>query len=326
MRWAWRGFDDCSGLAAAGENAATVQFDTIRKTQMWYAKAYEAGEIFSCETVVGFNQKKQYISTGHTFGKWFACFMRGARLRMGMLQRQNKALTLKLVLGICKEAERIWASACSDTKRMEMEDTICFMLIAFEAGLRGEEVPLVLLEGLLHFWAETQMGNPHERYMMITLLGRLKGEVDLRWHLVPISDQTHSNIPLRLWMERVMARRVNYQHRSKGWLFETRAGARAKFGKYNTMFWSLAALARATNSRLVPHAIEHDDFSLWRSPRRGVVLETTQSGVDSKVMELVNRWMGKESAKGLVPSMPMRQVYTEVRSTAPTMLKYSQAL
>ncbi len=56
------------------------------------------------------------------------------------------------------------------------------------------------------------------------------------------------------------------------------------------------------------------------------MLETTQRGVDSKVMELVNRWRSKEGAKGSVPNLPMRQVYTEVRSMLPTMLKYSQAL
>ena len=43
-------------------------------------------------------------------------------------------------------------------------------------------------------------------------------------------------------------------------------------------------------------------------------------------MELVNRWRSKEGAKGSVPNLPMRQVYTEVRSTLPTMLKYSHAL
>jgi hypothetical protein len=170
------------------------------------------------------------------------------------------------------------------------------------------------------------MGDPHERYMMITLSGCYKGEVDSRWHLVPISDHTHSNIPFRLWMERVMARRVNRQHRSKGWLFETRTGARAKFGNYNDTFHSLVALAHTTNSRLVPHAIELDDFSLWQSPRQGAVLETTQRGIDSKVMELINRWRSKEGVKGSVPNLPMRQVYTEVKSTLPTMLKYSQAL
>ncbi len=49
----------------------------------------------------------------------------------------------------------------------------------------------------------------------------------------------------------------------QGLALETRVGARAKFGKYNATFWSLHTLARATNYRLIPHAIEHDDFSLW---------------------------------------------------------------
>jgi hypothetical protein len=208
-----------------GKNATYVQFDTIRKTQTWYANAYDAGENFSCETVVGLDQKKHYVSTGHTFGKWFSRFMRGARLRMGMVRRQNKALTSKLVMGICAEAEKLCI------KRLEMEDAVCFMLIAFGAGLRGEEVPLVSLEGLLQFWQETREGPADERYMMVTLSGRFKGEVDSRWHLVPISDKTHSNIPFWLWMERIMHRRVNNQHRTKGWLFQTSTEARSKFGR-----------------------------------------------------------------------------------------------
>ena len=52
-----------------------------------------------------------------------------------------------------------------------------------------------------------------------------------------------SNIPFRLWMERMMARRVNHQHHSKGWLFETRTGVRAKFGKFDAAFRSFVVLA-----------------------------------------------------------------------------------
>ena len=47
-----------------GRNSTNVQFDTIRKTQTWYANAYDAGENFSCKIVVGLDQKKQYLSTG----------------------------------------------------------------------------------------------------------------------------------------------------------------------------------------------------------------------------------------------------------------------
>ncbi len=161
---------------------------------------------------------------------------------------------------------------------------------------------------------------------MMTLSGRFKGEVDSRWHLVPVGNKAHSNIPFHLWMERIMHWRVNCQHCTKGWLFQTNTGARAKFGRYNATFRILVTLAWATNSRLVPSAIKPEDFSLWRSPRRGTVLETTQQGVDSKVMELVNRWRSKEGAKGSVPNLPIWQVYTKVRSTLPTMLKYSRAL
>ncbi len=50
------------------------------------------------------------------------------------------------------------------------------MLIAFGAGLQGEKMPLVLLEGLLTFWMVTRAGP--ERYMMVTLKRRFKGEVD----------------------------------------------------------------------------------------------------------------------------------------------------
>ena len=90
------------------KNVANVQFNRIHKTQTWYANAYDTGENFSCKTVVGLDQKKQYVLTGNTLGKWFARFMRGTRLRMmGMVQRQNKALSSKLVLGICGEAEKI---------------------------------------------------------------------------------------------------------------------------------------------------------------------------------------------------------------------------
>ncbi len=59
-----------------------------------------------------------------------------------------------------------------------MEDAVCFMLIGFGAGVRGEEVPLVSLEGLLNFWMETQTGSTNGRYMIMTLSGHFKGEVD----------------------------------------------------------------------------------------------------------------------------------------------------
>ena len=54
------------------------------------------------------------------------------------------------------------------------------------------------------------------RYVMITLQGRFKGEMDQRWHIVPICDTTRSGIPFRWWMERIMYRKVTLEGRLKG--------------------------------------------------------------------------------------------------------------
>jgi hypothetical protein len=83
---------------------------------------------------------------------------------MGMVRRQNEALTsdLVLVLGICQVAEGNWGPAVGTDRQVEIEDTVCFILLAFGAGLRGEEVPLVNLKGLLTFWMETcQVEDQH---------------------------------------------------------------------------------------------------------------------------------------------------------------------
>ena len=128
------------------------------------------------------------------------------------------------------------------------------------------------------------------------------------------------------WIERLLHRRVNHQSRTKGWLFANSDGTRARFGNFDETFRRLISLAREKSPGVLPAAVDINDFSLWRSPRRGAVLETTNQDVSEKVIELVNRWRKKEAAKGSEPGLPMRQVYTQVRSAVPIMKLYSKAL
>jgi len=79
--------------------------------------------------------------------------------------------------------------------RENLEDTVCFMLAAMGAGLRGEEVPLLSMEGLLTFWGESQVAA--DWFVMLTLKGRFKGEVNERWHMVHLSDNSRSGLPFK---------------------------------------------------------------------------------------------------------------------------------
>ena len=53
------------------------------------------------------------------------------------------------------------------------------------------------------------------RFIMLTLKGWFKGKVDKGWHLIPLSNFTHSGLPFWLWMERALHQRVNVQGRTK---------------------------------------------------------------------------------------------------------------
>ena len=121
-----------------------------------------------------------------------------------MVRKQNEALSSLMALAVCEVAESKWHQSPDEETRENLEDTVCFMLAAMGAGLRGEEVPLLSMEGLLTFWGESQAAA--DRFVMLTLKGRFKGEVDERWHLVPLSDNSRSGLPFRRWMERALSR------------------------------------------------------------------------------------------------------------------------
>ena len=62
--------------------------------------------------------------------------------------------------------------------RNELEEFACTMLMAFGVALRGEEITMVSLKGMLDTWLEcTTADNPH---IKVTLHGRFKGETGLR--------------------------------------------------------------------------------------------------------------------------------------------------
>ena len=130
--------------------------------------------------------KKGLLSDCPSVGEWFACFPKGCRARMGIMQVQNKPLTSPIFLALDTIATEECNAATSESARETIEDVMCYVTFGFCDGLRGEEVPLVSLKGLLHFRDETSRAD--QPFIMTTLYGKFKGEMDCRWHCLPISD------------------------------------------------------------------------------------------------------------------------------------------
>ena len=118
------------------------------------------------------------------------------------------------------------------------------VILTFCAALRGEEVTLISLTGLLTFWEETT-SREKDPHILVTLHGKFKGESGVRWHCIPIALQTRTGLPVGKWIARLVKRRVFEQRIEKGWLFGNKNGTRRKFGYYDPKFLELMEKVKA---------------------------------------------------------------------------------
>ena len=79
---------------------------------------------------------------------------------------------------------------------MKIREISCLdaaVVIGFCGGLRGEELFMMSLKGMLKFWEDSRK-NKHLSHVMVTLKGRFKGETGEIWHVMTSADTTGSKI------------------------------------------------------------------------------------------------------------------------------------
>lgn len=307
-----------------GKYADHLQPDSARKTRSWYNNAHMSGASYLTNTMYAKDEKKLHATSSPTAGEWYVRFTQGMKLRTGQIRKQNEALTTDVILACCEVAEAMWEEEESEAEKEKLEELMCFILLSFGAVLRGEEVPLVSLKGMLDFWEEsTSAPIPH---IMVALKGRFKGETGHRYHFVPIAVNNQSGVPFKSWTARLMLRRVSLQKRSGGPLFRSSNGRIMRISDLDPRFVELLDKVRAFYPTLIPNKVESSDYSLWRSGRRGATTEAMNLQIDGDTMDLLGRWRKRESARGTEPGLAMRQVYTQVRHALRRMLVFSLAL
>ena len=307
-----------------GKYAPTLQHETIRKTVTWANHAHKActggagGSIFTSDN------KKMYLSDGPGESRWFSAFLLGLKRRIGVIRKQDEPLSIDQLLVALEIAEEIWMeSADFPARRKRIEEVGAFMCIGFCASLRGEEVPLVSILGMLEYWeASLSHEIPH---IMVTLRGRFKGEHNLKWHLVPIAVITASRIPTKVWVSRLMHTRVKLEGCREGPLFADKRGRKATLKMYDGDFKGLLEKALERSPKVFPEKTVIDDYQLKRSLRRGSTTEATNKKVPGESIDLMNRWRKRELAQGAEPGLAMRQVYTQTILALESTLRYSQS-
>ena len=114
-----------------------------------------------------------YYASGEQYWMTFGVKRLGENRRMAVVRSQDEALTVDQLLLIGEISEEDWSKSNSEEENKELDSTIALSNIAFCVSLRGEEVPLIVIEVLNMFWKETR--NHLIPNMMMTIKGRFKG-------------------------------------------------------------------------------------------------------------------------------------------------------
>ena len=310
-----------------GRYGPNLQYDSTRRTLTVLHNAYLAGEKASTSEVLTNQETNFHVVDAPFASRWRERFSLGVKRRMGVFRKQNEPLTMKLLLEILRTAEEDWKAARSEREKKHIEEFACYMIVGYMLSLRGEEVPLVSLTGLIEYWSEgRQPVDDLPPHVMIPLQGRFKGEQNTRWHLVPIADKSRSKVPARRWLSRLVLREMRGR-RVTGPLFAKANGKKAAISDYDTTFRSYLGKVRLAKGDLYFHkGARIEDYSLRRSLRRGSTSHATNQSVPPQVIDEINRWRKKEAARGGAGTFHLRQVYTTVIQTLPARLKYSQML
>jgi hypothetical protein len=306
-----------------GRNAVKIQFDTARKIRTGFSTFWHSS-IENLNTVVMSKETKKLIATNcKVYGDWYERFMMGVHSRMGDQNEPDTAISIDVLHEMLKRLEVRVILSTDKFERAECIDLGFFLVAGFSGGLRGEEVVKLDLQAMI----ENAHDAVHNKtpFVPLPLLGRFKGEIGNRHHIIPIVCVSKSGINNKFWFEKIIQLRAE-QGRINGWLYQKEDGKREKASFVEPLFVNLLQeIKEETN--LIPAKIDiKDKYGIYRSLRRGSNTEAVNQGVDKDDIDLNNRWRKVENAKGRRPTMGMRQHYTEIKLALKALLRYSGAL
>ena len=314
-----------------GRNEDTVQFSTALKLKTSFANMWRASLHGSESSVIARDVTKLFTTTCPTHGEWFERFQKGLHERMGDMVKQDLGISIELIHALMSRYEVRWEAAGQNRRRQqEVLFPALFCIVAFCCALRGEEVPMMSLSGIVqHLNDAINHGTPH---VVIALVGRFKNETSEQKHLMPIVMETRSGLQPGRWVLQM----VNWYKEigiMSGWVFrkgeitrmiESTKGRQSDVE--NDILSEILNIQQETEGIVGKKVDVFDEYGLSRSFRRGSDTHAINQKVDTADIERNNRWRSVENAKAKQPKLRMIHHYTEVSLSLPALLRYSQAL
>jgi hypothetical protein len=302
-----------------------LQFASTRKVRSTYSNMFHASCRVGRISVMAYETSKVYQTDCPTYGYWFERFTLGCHKRMGDKVVSDYGLSIEIFNEILATLELEWIEATTEAERDKITEFASVMFFGFGCGLRGEEIVKVDIAGFLKY-IQVSREHPECPHLVVPLLGRLKGEMGERYHMMILARETVSGLEPGKWADR-MSESLRRRGRTNGYMFQNARGKQAKIGHYEDEFLErLVGVRIARPSLFDPGVNVTEVYSLRRSLRRGSTTRARNQGVPEALIEMNNRWRKVESARGRRPGMSMMAHYTEIRLSIPLLWRYTRML
>ena len=200
-----------------------------------------------------------------------------------------------------------------------------YFCFCYVVSLRSSEGLMVDVDGIREFG----VGDPD--YVIVPLLGQVKGEDHTRQHLIHCVNVTSSGIHVRKWVTRLKSLH-SVTGRVTGPAFvNISSGRQTTTSEMNDLLIDLLTELFEDRRDLFAPDIRSsvelfDKYHVYRSFRRGSETRAVAKGVSPADRYQVNRWRKKEKAACSKMSQPIDQLYVDVSLVKEAFLRYTLAM
>jgi hypothetical protein len=168
------------------------------------------------------------------------------------------------------------------------------------------------------------------RYFIVALLGKVKGEHQDRCHLLPCSCVTVSGINVKEWLMSLIQIKTEDGY-TEGPLFTDKEGMVMSTHALDDTLTELLEEIYDIKPSLFPISITsreeiNGNYQVFRSFRRASDTRALERNVSSSDIDIVNRWHKIEQAKGGRPSFQMKEHYAQAELLLEPFIRYTSSM
>jgi len=305
-----------------------LQFDTVRRSRTDYGNYLRSSNQASHLHLSLVDQAGSYTRFSHDpcGSLWFHRFSEGMANRMGKIYLPNLAMSHKLIIKFFSVIEDKIKESKPMLDKHNWVIMSSYCTVSYILSLRGDEGFLLDINEMRKNWS-----NHSKDFIVITLLGKLKGEKEDSVHKFPCVNKTLSGIDIKNTLLRALNLK-NQLGSTEGPLISDINGVIISPRVLDDMIHEVLIEIYKRKRTLFPISIKGEDdiissYKGYRSFRRSSDTRALDMKVASTDIDIVNRWrVNERKQQGKRVAQQMKQHYSDFDKLIKPFLRYTSVM